>query len=269
MQDQFIQSCRDSLNFLITDRSPMSKPNRRSRHANLDQDSTRIVNEKFTARRSFKKVEPKNEFQKLVLNALKTKQVVIILGSAGVGKSFLTMSHASDKLVNGTTNKIMLSRPAVGMGNTIGLLKGGMREKFEPYLAPLVEVIVDRHGKGFYESQLNNNNIEFVPLEYLRGRNFNSITIIDEAQNTTYEEMYSILTRLTDNGQLILLGDPSQTDIRCQNGLSWVDDFVSRHNLGDSVVTIHGNSEDIVRGSFCKAVVQAREMDTAVSKFNS
>lgn len=250
----------------MTRTTRQTKRNRNSRFDSGESNEVRVVNQKFASRRSLPKVSAKNEFQRAVISALNTKQVIIVLGSAGVGKSFMTMTYASDQLLNGKIDKITLSRPAVGMGNTIGLLKGGMREKYEPYLLPLVDVIRERHGKGFYETQLSSNNIEFTPLEYLRGRNFKGIAVVDEAQNMTKNEAYSVLTRLTDEGQLILLGDPTQTDIQGENGLVWVKEFIDNHNLHDLAVIITGNSNDIVRGEFCKRVVMAMEQDIAHNK---
>lgn len=228
-----------------------------------------IINEKFDEERNLPAIQPKNNFQKEVIEALKTKQVVVIIGSAGVGKSFLTMTHASDSYFKGLTRKIFLSRPAVGMGNTIGLLKGGMREKYEPYLLPVVDVFTERYGKGKYEVALSSGDLEFVPLEYLRGRNLHGIAIVDEAQNCSSDEMYSILTRLTDSGQLIILGDPTQTDIRGENGLDWLDRFIDKHNLHDVATIIRGTSDDIVRGGFCKRVVIAKESESKTKVLSS
>ena len=124
----------------------MSKKSRNSRRMTRKQKQElglrREVKEKFVEERTrnVEPIIPKNTFQKNLAHALKTKQVVVVIGSAGVGKSFLTMSHTSDQLFKGEIDKVFLSRPAVGMGNTIGLLKGGMRDKYEPYLMPLVEV---------------------------------------------------------------------------------------------------------------------------------
>lgn len=101
-------------------------------------------------------VQAKTIFQKELLRSLKTKPVTVASGSAGVGKSFVVMSEVSDWLKRNEIDKIVLSRPSVGMGNTLGLLPGGIREKFEPFLSPLVNVVVERYGQGFYETALNN-----------------------------------------------------------------------------------------------------------------
>ena len=225
----------------------------------------REIKEKFLEeRKSIKPVQAKNEFQKQVLRALATKQVVVISAPAGSGKSFLTMSAASDDLIKGVVDKIFLARPAVGMGNSLGMLKGTLREKYEPYLMPLIEVLVDRHGRGVYESGLNTGSIELTPFEYLRGRNLSGWAIVDEIQCCSAEEIYSVLTRITEGGKLVLLGDKTQSDLKGIDGMSWLHDFVDRHNLHDTVEFIEGTSDDIVRSGFVKAIVKAKEADTGV-----
>lgn len=221
----------------------------------------RKINPKFEEERKVEPIQAKNEFQKKVLRAVKTKQIVVVKAPAGVGKSFLTMGTASDWLVNGDIDKIILTRPAVGMGKTLGLLKGDLDSKFDPYLAPLIEVYTMRHGKGKFETALNAGNIEKVPLEYMRGRNIRGVCIADEMQNTTKEEMFSLITRVTDEGKLFLLGDPAQTDLKQESGLVWLYNFVEKHNLHEFIEIIEGTSEDIVRGGLCKAFVQAMEQE--------
>lgn len=228
-------------------------------------EGQRQIKEKFLEqRKQLQPVQAKNEFQKKVFRALATKQVVVISAPAGVGKSFLTMSTASDALVKGETEKLFLARPAVGMGNSLGMLKGTLREKYEPYLMPLIEVLVDRHGRGVYETGLNNGTIELLPFEYLRGRNLSGWAIVDEIQCCSASEMYSVLTRITEGGKLVLLGDKTQSDLHGMDGMSWLHDFVHRHNLYDTVEFIEGNSDDIVRSGFVKAIVKAKEKDTGV-----
>jgi phosphate starvation-inducible PhoH-like protein len=228
-------------------------------------DGERQIKEKFLEqRKEVKPVQAKNDFQKKVFRALATKQVLVISSPAGTGKSFLTMTAASDALMKGETDKIFLARPAVGMGNSLGMLKGTLREKYEPYLMPLIEVLIDRYGRGVYETGLNNGTIELTPFEYLRGRNLNGWAIVDECQCCSASELYSVLTRITEGGKLILLGDKTQSDINGLDGMSWLHDFVHRHNLYDTVEFIEGSSDDIVRSNFVKAIVKAKEADTGV-----
>lgn len=226
-------------------------------------DGQRQIKEKFLEeRKQVKPIQAKNDFQKKVLRALATKQVLVISAPAGCGKSLLTVATASDALMQGKTDKLFLARPAVGMGQTLGFLKGDLRQKYEPYLMPLIEVIKERYGFGVYESGLNTGTIELLPFEYLRGRNINGWAIVDEVQGCSATELYSILTRITEGGKLVLLGDKTQSDVKGKDGLTWLREFVDRHNLWDTVEFIEGDSDDIVRSEFVKRIVQARENDT-------
>lgn len=143
------------------------------RHSNRQERQTRrekkVIRERAVSPRAreevqlARKIEPKTHFQRELLAALVGKDAVFANGPAGTGKTFVVMSTVIDWLKSGEINKIILSRPTVGMGDSLGLLPGGIREKFEPYLAALVDVIVKRYGQGYYETQLSNKNIEFVP----------------------------------------------------------------------------------------------------------
>lgn len=223
---------------------------------------TRVIKPKFEEER--KKVEPiqaKNDFQKTVLRAVKTKQIVVVKAPAGSGKTFLTMGQAADWLVNGDIDKITLTRPAVDMGKSIGFLKGSLDDKFDVYLAPMIEVFSMRHGMGKFETALHAGNIEKVPLSFMRGRNIRGVGIVDESQNLTKEEMFALITRVTEEGKLFIIGDPCQTDLKQENGLTWLYDFVQKHQLEEYIEIIEGTSDDIVRGGLCKAFVKAMESE--------
>lgn len=246
----------------------MAKNRYRQERVNNRQERGRIVSQKAAVEheevRVNKPITPKTNLQKELLSALQQDDVILVDAPAGTGKTFVTMSTVVDWLKQGKIDKIILSRPTVGMGNSLGLLPGSIREKFEPYLAAMVQVIKQRYGVGFYESQLGRENIEFVPLEYVRGRSFeNAVVIVDESQNTTEDDMYTIMTRLGEGSKLVFLGDRTQNDMKGRlSGLEWGIDFVERHgDVGDFATTVVGTSDDIVRSGFCKAVVQAREWD--------
>ena len=207
-------------------------------------------------------VTARNEVQKDFLRSMSDPkiQAVVFIAPAGVGKSYLGMSEVSDWLKKGVYDKILLSRPAVGMGNTIGLLKGGLRDKYEPFLLPLVEVMKQRYGFGWYENGLNNGTIEFCPLEYIRGRNISQVAVVDEFQNCTPDEAYTMLTRIATGGKLILLGDSTQNDLRGENALQWLPKFLKANpNLQEYIKIIEGTSDDIERGGLCKEMVKAKE----------
>ena len=205
-------------------------------------------------------VQAKNLVQQQFLDALKNKSCIVFEAPAGVGKSYLTMSEVTDWLKRGVYDKCFLTRPAIGMGNTVGLLKGGLREKYEPYLLPLIDVVTQRYGHGFYESSLNNGTLEFALLEYIRGRSINQVVVLEECQNVRPDEMYTMLTRIADGGKLICIGDRTQNDLKGQNGIEWLINFVRDNSeLEEYVEVIRATSDDIVRGGLCKTVVKAKE----------
>jgi len=170
------------------------------------------------------------------------------------------MSEVCDWLKSGKYEKCVISRPSVGMGNTLGLLPGTLQEKYEPYLLPLIDVITMRYGRGWYDTALRNGKIELVPLEYIRGRSFNCVVVVDEAQNCTPDEIYTILTRVGEGGKLILIGDPTQTDLKGKTGIEWLAEFIKDNpDLSDHIKLVEATSDDIVRSGLCKTIVKAKE----------
>jgi phosphate starvation-inducible PhoH-like protein len=206
-------------------------------------------------------VQAKNLIQKDFLKALNEKQVVVFSAPAGCGKSYLTMSMATDWLKKGVFNKLLMSRPSVGMGKTLGLVPGDLRQKYELYLLPMIDVIKQRYGVGFYESSIGNGTIELAPLEYIRGRSIDQLVVLEESQNVSPDEMYTMITRVGDTGKLIIIGDPTQRDLAGEDGITWLKRFVERHRLYEHFAFIEATSEDIVRSGLCKDVVKAKEWD--------
>jgi phosphate starvation-inducible protein PhoH and related proteins len=248
----------------------MRRNNRKEAQDRRDRKEVRgrIVTQRGREEASMTKpITPQGIFQKDLLFAISNKSAVFVDAPAGSGKTFVVMSTVSDWLKQGKIKKIVLSRPSVGMGKSLGLLPGDIKEKFEPYLAALISVLTNRYGHGYYETQLSNKNIEFVPLEYIRGRSFdNAVVIVDEFQNTTEDDAYTIMTRLGENSRMFCLGDCTQSDMRGRTtGLEWAISFIDRHNLGEFAEIVEGDSDDIVRSPFCRAVVKAREQDLGLN----
>ncbi len=206
-------------------------------------------------------VQPKTQAQAEFFYGAREKPVTIFVAPAGTGKSFCAASEAMDWLKRGEVDKVYLTRPAIGMGNTLGLLKGDLIEKFTPYLLPLIDVIKGRYGTGFYENALRNGTIEFQPLEYIRGRSIRDCIILDELQNVTPDELYTTITRIESGGVLICLGDATQRDLRGPCCIQWITEFIERHNMQDIVEVVEATSDDIVRSGLCKRMVQGREQD--------
>lgn len=226
----------------------------------------RQINEKHSDKEVKPPVQAKTEIQKQFLQALKEYDVVAFSAPAGCGKTYLTMCEASDWLKKGYYDKITLSRAVIPMGRSLGMLPNTLQQKFEPYLMPLLEVMWNRYGKGFYENCLHDGTLELLAPEYARGRSISGVFILDEAQSFQPDELYTMLTRLEDGAKLILIGDPNQSDIRGKNGIDWLCEFVENNpELQKHVKVIKATSDEIVRGGLCKAAVKAKERENEKS----
>lgn len=200
----------------------------------------------------------KTESQKRYLSALKNYQLVFATGPAGTGKTFLCGTVAADALRNQTIDKLIITRPAVEAGESLGFLPGELDEKFEPFLRPFRDVLDERLGKTFVDYLIKVGRIEAAPMAYMRGRTFkNSIVILDEAQNTTPNQMKLFLTRVGENCRVVVNGDINQKDIVGQSGL---DDAIKRLSYIPSVKVVEFNRNDIVRSGLVQEIVQAYEV---------
>lgn len=208
-------------------------------------------------------VQAKNTFQKQFLHALNTKQVIAVMSPAGTGKSFVSMSEVCDWVKKGVYDKMILTRPAVTVGKTIGLLPGDLNEKFAYFIQPLINVIKDRYGCGFYENGLKNGTIVMQPLEYIRGHSIKDVVVLDEGQLLSPDELFTMMTRIEEGGKLIIIGDPAQRDNRGSgpDAITWLKGFVERHRLYEHFAVLEATSDDIVRSGLCKDLVKAREFD--------
>lgn len=244
----------------------MSKQNRvKVKNARMAKKAAtgRVLNPKFQ-QEVRPPVQAKTPVQREFLNALKQYDVVLFDSPAGVGKSFLTMSEASDWLKKGEIDKITLSRPVIPMGRSLGMLPSTLQQKFEPYLMPLLEVLWKRYGKSYYENCLHDGSLELLAPEYCRGRSVSGCMIIDECQSMYGSELYTMLTRMEEGAKLILIGDDSghQTDIKGENAITWLKRFVEENpELEKHIKVIRATSDDIVRSGLTKAMVKAREKE--------
>jgi phosphate starvation-inducible PhoH-like protein len=199
----------------------------------------------------------KNEAQKKYMAALKSHQLVFATGPAGTGKTFICGTMAADALRNQSIEKLIITRPAVEAGENLGFLPGEVDEKFEPYLRPFRDVLDERLGKSFVDYLIKAGRIEAAPFAYMRGRTFkNSIVILDEAQNTTPNQMKLFLTRVGENCRVVVNGDINQKDITGQSGL---DDAVTRLSYIPSVKVVEFTRRDIVRSGLVQEIVTAYE----------
>ena len=199
---------------------------------------------------------PKNEAQRFYLESLQESKLTIGTGPAGSGKSFLSMAVAVEKLLQGDVSKVVITRPIVEAGESLGFLPGTFEEKISPYLLPLLDALNDLVGPTMAKKLLEEGKIEFAPLAYMRGRTFtNSYVILDEAQNTTIEQMKLFVTRIGEYSQFAVNGDGSQSDLRGvpENGLDWVSRKLG--GVSPDISVIEFSNRDVVRSEIVKTIL--------------
>lgn len=193
-----------------------------------------------------KKVRPQSDNQRALLEALEEKNLTLALGPAGTGKTYLAISAAVEALDEGRVGRIVLSRPAVEAGESLGFLPGDLQEKLAPYLRPLYDALSDRLGGKRLRGCLADGSIEIAPVAYMRGRTLNNaFVVIDEAQNCTYGQIKMLLTRLGWHSTMVLTGDPDQTDLL--PGMSGLADIAHRLSALPEVAVVKLTERDIVR----------------------
>ena len=169
-----------------------------------------------------KSVIARSEKQTDYIKALRENEIVMSLGPAGTGKSFLAVSVAVTMLMEKKIDRVILSRPAVEAGEKLGFLPGDMKEKVDPYLRPLYDALYELFGADKIDKKIDSGEIEIAPLAFMRGRTLkNCFAILDEAQNATETQIKMFLTRIGENSKLVVNGDPSQIDLinKSQSGL--------------------------------------------------
>lgn len=207
-----------------------------------------------TAVKQVEPLAPLNDKQRKYMNAIDHADVIFATGPAGTGKTFIAGAKAVDLLRSGAVEKIVITRPAVEAGESLGFLPGELEEKYEPYIAAFRDVLNERMGKGAVECQLKLGNIEAKPFAYMRGITFkNCVVILDEAQNATREQMKLFLTRIGQNCKVIINGDESQADIRNSGFM----DAVNRVSHIPCVSVVRFGDNEVVRSGFVSEVVAA------------
>jgi len=203
-------------------------------------------NEPMREQRYVKNVKPRSAGQGLLLEAIDEHNLVMALGPAGTGKTYLAVAKAVEALEGGEVGRIVLSRPAVEAGESIGFLPGAMEEKLAPYLRPLYDALSDRLNPKRLKALMAEGLIEIAPIGYMRGRTLNNaFVVVDEAQNCTYAQLKMLLTRLGWNSTMVVTGDPAQTDLLPE--LSGLNVIAERLEAVDNIAVIRLKPEDIVR----------------------
>ncbi|PZF77598.1 phosphate starvation-inducible protein PhoH [Aestuariivirga litoralis] len=204
-----------------------------------------------------KLVMPRTPTQSSYIEAIRKHELVFGIGPAGTGKTYLAVACAAEALMNGEVDRIVLSRPAVEAGERLGFLPGDMKEKVDPYLRPLYDALYDMMPASLVAKGIAENQIEIAPLAFMRGRTLSSAFIIlDEAQNTTPQQMKMFLTRLGEGSRMVVTGDPTQVDLPSgvSSGLS---DAVSVLHGVSGVASVGFNNSDIVRHALVGRIVAA------------
>ncbi|GAA0537342.1 phosphate starvation-inducible PhoH-like protein [Rhizomicrobium palustre] len=184
--------------------------------------------------------------QQLLLNALEERSVTLALGPAGTGKTYLAIAKGVEALEQGRVSRMVLSRPAVEAGESLGFLPGDLEQKLAPYLRPLYDALTERLGTKRMKALLAEGVIEIAPVAYMRGRTLNDcFVVIDEAQNCTYTQIKMLLTRLGWRSTMVLTGDPDQTDLL--PGLSGLADVAERLEKVPEIAVVRLADADIVR----------------------
>ena len=207
-----------------------------------------------TSKRS---VMPRSKKQSDYLKALLNEDIVISLGPAGTGKSYLAVAVAVTMLMEKKIERIILSRPAVEAGEKLGFLPGDMKDKVDPYLRPLYDALYDLFGYEKIQRKIETGEIEIAPLAFMRGRTLkNSFAILDEAQNASLTQIKMFLTRIGENSKLVINGDPSQVDLVNKSHSGLVESKKILKNIKE-IKFIEFDHNDVVKHPLVSKIIQA------------
>jgi phosphate starvation-inducible PhoH-like protein len=191
-------------------------------------------------------IKPRTEGQGGLMEAIDTHNLCLALGPAGTGKTYIAVAKAVEALEDGEVGRIVLSRPAVEAGESIGFLPGAMEDKLAPYLRPLYDALADRLSTKRLRGLMAEGLIEIAPVGYMRGRTLNNaFIVIDEAQNCTFGQLKMLLTRLGWNSTMVVTGDPNQSDLLPE--LSGLANVADRLEAVEDIAVVRLTQEDIVR----------------------
>jgi phosphate starvation-inducible PhoH-like protein len=206
-----------------------------------------------------KTIVPRSAVQTEYMEALARDDMIFALGPAGTGKTYLAVAQAVSQLIAGSVDRLILSRPAVEAGERLGFLPGDMKEKVDPYLRPLYDALYDMLPTEQVERRIASGEIEIAPIAFMRGRTLSdAFIILDEAQNTTPQQMKMFLTRFGMRSRMVVCGDPKQVDLPdpTKSGLA---DAVSKLEGIARIATIRFTSADVVRHPLVGRIVEAYE----------
>jgi phosphate starvation-inducible PhoH-like protein len=210
-----------------------------------------------------RRVAPKTINQRRYLDAIDANDIVFGIGPAGTGKTYLAMAQAVAYLVNKKVSRIILARPAVEAGEKLGFLPGDLQEKVNPYLRPLYDALYDMLDAERAARYIERGTIEIAPIAFMRGRTLNdAFVILDEAQNTTTEQMKMFLTRLGFGSKAVITGDVTQVDLPTGRVSGLVEAMRVVHEI-EGIAFIHFDDRDVVRHKLVQQIVKAYETYTS------
>ena len=207
-------------------------------------------------------VIPRSKKQKEYVRALKTNQIIMSLGPAGTGKTYLAVAVALTMLLEKKVERIILSRPAVEAGERLGFLPGDMKDKIDPYLRPLYDSLYDLLDYDKIQRKIESGAIEIAPLAFMRGRTLkNSFAILDEAQNATQTQVKMFLTRIGENSKLVVNGDPSQIDLPNKKQSGLIESQTILKGIKE-ISIINFDHQDVMRHPLVTKIVEAYQNNT-------
>ena len=263
------QKVKDAIEYLINCFRSNKKIDRNDIIASLNNEMIED-NKKQTAVQSLgdviktpkRSVIPRSKKQKEYVRSLKNNQIVISLGPAGTGKTYLAVAVALSMLLEKKVERIILSRPAVEAGEKLGFLPGDMKDKIDPYLRPLYDSLYDLLDYEKIQRKIESGAIEIAPLAFMRGRTLkNSFAILDEAQNATETQIKMFLTRIGENSKLVVNGDPSQIDLPNKNQSGLIKSQNILKNIKE-ISVVNFDHQDVMRHPLVTKIVEAYQKNT-------
>ncbi len=223
------------------------------------EEITQLCGDGICVTVSGKVVKPKTVGQKKYIDAISKNTIVLGVGPAGTGKTYLAVAMAVKAFKAHEINKIILTRPAVEAGEKLGFLPGDLQNKVDPYLRPLYDALFDMLGADSFAKQMERGCIEVAPLAYMRGRTLDdAFIILDEAQNTTREQFKMFLTRLGFNSKMVITGDITQIDLPDSRKSGLIDAMRVLKGINDIEIT-RFSEKDVVRHKLVQDIIRAYE----------
>jgi len=263
------EKVKDAIEYLINRFISNKKIDRNDIISSLDEDMIQDTKTQSTVqslgeviKTPKRSVIPRSKKQKEYVRSLKTNQIVISLGPAGTGKTYLAVAVALSMLLEKKVERIILSRPAVEAGEKLGFLPGDMKDKIDPYLRPLYDSLYDLLDYDKIQRKIESGAIEIAPLAFMRGRTLkNSFAILDEAQNATRTQIKMFLTRIGEKSRLVVNGDPSQIDLPNKNQSGLIESQNILKGIKE-IAVINFDHQDVVRHPLVTKIVEAYQKNS-------